>query len=89
MADLSFSRPEIPLNDAEYKFLRLVKMADNSASFAKIARFVAIFQITTGVLLFFFGIADRSPRFKTEVGPGSVCYGIWIGIWVGKILLKH
>ena len=63
-------------------------MADNSASFAKIARFVAIFQITTGVLLFFFGIADRSARFKTEVGPGSVCYGIWIGIWVSKILLK-
>ena len=51
-------------------------MADNSASFAKIARFVAIFQITTGVLLFFFGIADRIARFKTEVGPGSVCYGI-------------
>ena len=63
-------------------------MADNSASFAKIARFVAIFQITTGVLLFFFGIADRSAHFKTEVGPGSVCYGIWIGIWVSKILLK-
>ena len=64
-------------------------MADNSASFAKIARFIAIFQITTGVLLFFFGIADRSARFKTEVGPGSVCYGIWIGIWISKILLKH
>ena len=64
-------------------------MADNSASFAKMARFVAIFQITTGVLLFFFGIADRNARLKTEVGPGSVGFGIWIGIWVSKILLKH
>jgi len=44
-------------------------MADNSASFTKMARFVVIFQITTGVLLIFFGIADGKVRFKTEVGP--------------------
>ena len=54
-------------------------MADNSASFAKIARFVAIFQITTGVLLFFFGIADRSARFKTEVGLAASATGFGSG----------
>lgn len=64
-------------------------MADTSASFAKMATFVAIFQITTGVLLFFFGIGDLNASFKKDVGPGSVCYGIWIGIWVSKILLIH
>ena len=64
-------------------------MADNSASFAKMARFVVFFQITNGVVLFFFGIADRNARLKTEVEPGSVGFGIWIGIWVSKILLKH
>ena len=64
-------------------------MADNSASFTKMARFVVIFQITTGVLLIFFGIADGKVRFKTEVGPDGLYFGIWIGIWVSKILLKH
>lgn len=64
-------------------------MADNSTSFNKMVKFVAIFQITTGVLLIFFGIADRRVRFETEVGPDSSFFGIWIGIWVRKILLKH
>ena len=62
-------------------------MAENSARVAKMARFLAITQILTGVLQFSFGIADR-------VVPGGFTgygyLGVWIGIWVSNIfpLLK-
>ena len=62
---------------------RFVDMAENSASVAKMARLLAINQILIGFLLFSFGIADR-------LVPGSftgyVYSGVWIGIWVTKII---
>ena len=62
---------------------RFVAMAENSASVAKMARLLAINQIVIGFLLFSFGIADR-------LVPGSftgyVYSGVWIGIWVSKII---
>ena len=62
---------------------RFVDMAENSANAAKMARLLAINQILIGCLLFSFGIADR-------LVPGSftgyVYSGVWIGIWVSKII---
>ena len=62
---------------------RFVDMAENSASVAKMARLLAINQILIGFLLFSFGIADR-------LVPGSFTgyaySGVWIGIWVSKII---
>ena len=62
---------------------RFVDMAENSASAAKMARLLAINQILIGFLLFSFGITDR-------LVPGSFTgyaySGVWIGIWVSKII---
>ena len=73
------TQTSIPLLTAS----RFVAMAENSASVAKMARLLAINQIVIGFLLFSFGIADR-------LVPGSftgyVYSGVWIGIWVSKII---
>ena len=70
-------------------------MAANSSNAAKMARFLAIIQIVTGVLLIGFGIADRLVTTGTRYyyyyyyryyydWTGYVYFGIWIGIWVRK-----
>lgn len=64
-------------------------MAANSTNAAKMARFLAIIQIVTGVLLIGFGIADRLVTtgrrnyYKTD-RTGYAYFGIWIGIWASK-----
>ena len=62
-------------------------MAANSTNVAKMARFLAIMQIITGVLLLGFGIADRLVEGRRYNGIGYVYFGIWIGIWVSKYIL--
>ncbi|CAH3186539.1 unnamed protein product [Porites evermanni] len=53
-------------------------MAENSANTAKMARFLAITQILTGVLLLCFGIADRLvPGGTIRYGHFGVFFGIW------------
>ena len=65
-------------------------MAANSSNAAKMARFLAIIQIVTGVLLIGFGIADRLVTtegryyYYYHEWTGYVYFGIWIGIWVRK-----
>ena len=64
-------------------------MAANSSNAAKMARFLAIIQIVTGVLLIGFGIADRlvttgSRYYYKHDWTGYAYFGIWIGIWVSK-----
>ena len=65
-------------------------MAGNSTNAAKMARFLAIIQIVTGVLLIGFGIADRLVKGRGYYHyyhydwTGYVYFGIWIGIWVSK-----
>ena len=65
-------------------------MADNSTNAAKMARFLAIIQIVTGVLLLGFGTADRLVKGRGYYyyyyydWTGYVYFGIWIGIWVSK-----
>ena len=60
-------------------------MAGNSTNAAKMARFLAIIQIVTGVLLLAFGTADRLVKgYYYYDWTGYVYFGIWIGIWVSK-----
>ena len=63
-------------------------MAANSSNDAKMARFLAIIQIVTGVLLIGFGIADRLVTTREcdyfSDWTGYLYFGIWIGIWVRK-----
>ena len=65
-------------------------MAGNSTNAAKMARFLAIIQIVTGVLLIGFGTADRLVKGRGHYyyyhydWTGYVYFGIWIGIWVSK-----
>ena len=64
-------------------------MAANSKNATKMARFLAIIQIVTGVLLIGFGIADRlvtteGRYYYYHEWTGYVYFGIWIGIWVSK-----
>ena len=66
-------------------------MAANSSNAAKMARFLAIIQIVTGVLLIGFGIADRLVitggryyYYYYHEWTGYAYFGIWIGIWVRK-----
>ena len=65
-------------------------MAGNSTNAAKMARFLAIIQIVTGVLLLGFGTADRLVKGRGYYHhyrydwTGYVYFGIWIGIWVSK-----
>ena len=68
-------------------------MAVNSSNAAKMARFLAIMQIVTGVLLIGFGIADRLVKgrgFYTFYDwTGYIYFGVWIGIWVSRSSLHQ
>ena len=68
-------------------------MAVNSSNAAKMARFLAIMQIITGVLLIGFGIADRLVKgrgFYTYYDwTGYIYFGVWIGIWVSRSSLHQ
>ena len=68
-------------------------MAANSTNATKMARFLAIMQIITRVLLIGFGIADRLVKGRGYYyyynWTGYVYFGIWIGIWVSKFSLHE
>ena len=55
-------------------------MADYSSQATTVGRFLAIAHLFLGFILVCFGIADYA---TTYFFTGYICFGIWIGIWMG------
>ena len=62
-------------------------MAD-SVKLANMVRVLAIVHIIVGILLIFFGIADRLFQYSKS-WTGSVYFGVWIGVWVSINICKY